>query len=53
MGGIATNKVTVIGSGSAEAKAVEAALKSTASKTLVTSVHVVFGATTKNTASFI
>ena len=35
MGGIATNKITAIGSGSAEAEAVEAALKPTASKTLV------------------
>ena len=34
VGGIATNKITAIGSGSAEAEAVEAALKPTASKTL-------------------
>ena len=36
MGGIATNEITVIGSGSAEAEAVETALKPTASKTLLT-----------------
>ena len=35
VGGIATNKITAIGSGSAEAEAVEAALKPTASKTLI------------------
>ena len=34
VGGIATNEITVIGSGSAEAEAVEAASKPTASKTL-------------------
>ena len=34
VGRIATNKITAIGSGSAEAEAVEAALKPTASKTL-------------------
>ena len=35
MGGIATNEIMAIGSGSAEAEAVEAALKPTASKTLL------------------
>ena len=34
VGGIATNEITAIGSGSAEAEAVEAASKPTASKTL-------------------
>ena len=38
MGGIATNEITAIGSGSAEAEAVEAALKPTASKTLVSKI---------------
>ena len=41
MGGIATNNITAIGSGSAEAEAVEAALKRTASTTLVVVVVVV------------
>ena len=43
MGGIATNKITAIGSGSAEAEAVEAVLKPTASKTLVVGVTFVVG----------
>ena len=40
VGGIATNEITAIGSGSAEAEAVEAALKSTASKTLVVTLMI-------------
>ena len=53
MGGIANSKITAIGSGSAEAEAVEVALKPTASKTLVTTTATTATTTTATSAAVV